>query len=156
MKAISPLIATVLLIAFTVAVGGILSLWLTTFTKSQTTIVGQRSETDLQCSYGAISISDLKYSSGGRTLSGRIENTRIISLGNITLQIIWANSSLTKYNLCLVNNVANNCSSANLSLVPREVITFNVSVSSDYSKIRVYTNCSAVFDEATSADVSSS
>lgn len=31
-KAISPIIATVLLIAFTVAVGGILSLWLTSFT----------------------------------------------------------------------------------------------------------------------------
>jgi flagellin-like protein len=37
MKAISPMIATVLLIGFTIAVGAILSLWFTTFTRTQTT-----------------------------------------------------------------------------------------------------------------------
>jgi flagellin-like protein len=41
MKAISPMIATVLLIGFTIAVGAILSLWFTTFTRTQTaTITG--------------------------------------------------------------------------------------------------------------------
>jgi len=40
MKAISPMIATVLLIGFTIAVGAILSLWFTTFTRTQTTAVG--------------------------------------------------------------------------------------------------------------------
>ncbi len=38
-KGISPLIAVVLLIAFTVSVGGILSLWLTTFTTITTSSV---------------------------------------------------------------------------------------------------------------------
>jgi flagellin-like protein len=36
MKAISPMIATVLLIGFTIAVGAILSIWFTTFTRTQT------------------------------------------------------------------------------------------------------------------------
>ena len=35
-KGLSPMIATVLLIGFTVAVGAILSVWFTTFTKTQT------------------------------------------------------------------------------------------------------------------------
>jgi flagellin-like protein len=39
MKAISPMIATVLLIGFTIAVGAILSLWFTTFTRTQTTSI---------------------------------------------------------------------------------------------------------------------
>jgi len=38
-KAISPMIATVLLIGFTIAVGAILSIWFTTFTRTQTTAV---------------------------------------------------------------------------------------------------------------------
>ena len=39
MKAISPMIATVILIGFTVAVGAILSVWFTTFTRTQTAAV---------------------------------------------------------------------------------------------------------------------
>jgi flagellin-like protein len=35
-KAISPMVATVLLIGFTIAVGAILSVWFTTFTRTQT------------------------------------------------------------------------------------------------------------------------
>jgi flagellin-like protein len=40
MKAISPMVATVLLVGFTIAVGAILSLWFTTFTRTQTAAVG--------------------------------------------------------------------------------------------------------------------
>ncbi|MEM5854631.1 MAG: archaellin/type IV pilin N-terminal domain-containing protein, partial [Candidatus Aenigmatarchaeota archaeon] len=39
-KAISPMIATILLVAFTVAVGGIISVWLTGFTRTQTASAG--------------------------------------------------------------------------------------------------------------------
>ncbi len=38
-KAISPMVATVLLIGFTIAVGAILSVWFTTFTRTQTATV---------------------------------------------------------------------------------------------------------------------
>jgi flagellin-like protein len=39
MKAISPMVATVLLVGFTIAVGAILSLWFTTFTRTQTATI---------------------------------------------------------------------------------------------------------------------
>lgn len=39
-KAVSPMIATILLVAFTVAVGGIISIWLTGFTRTQTATAG--------------------------------------------------------------------------------------------------------------------
>ena len=48
-KAISPMIATVLLIAFTVAVGGILSLWLTGYTTTTTSAVETATTNQTKC-----------------------------------------------------------------------------------------------------------
>ena len=51
-KAISSFVATVLLIGFTVAVGAILSVWFTTFTRTQTAAV----QAGAACSAGVIKI----------------------------------------------------------------------------------------------------
>ena len=48
-KAISPMIATVLLIAFTVAVGGILSLWLTGLMTTTTSSVENTTTDQIKC-----------------------------------------------------------------------------------------------------------
>jgi flagellin-like protein len=52
MKGISPMIAVVLLIAFTVAVGGIISVWLTGFTRTTTGGTESRAEALSRCSAG--------------------------------------------------------------------------------------------------------
>ena len=59
MKGISPMVATVLLLAFTVAVGGIISVWMTGLTRTQTagvTIAAQCASTrlDLTASITAV------------------------------------------------------------------------------------------------------
>lgn len=146
-KAISPLIATVLLIAFTIAVGGIISVFLTGFSKTQTKEVTIRSETELTCIYGGISISSLKYCNS--RLSGIVENTRTISLGNLTLQIIYQNQSSEKINL-------NDSTGRMISLQPAELYSFNLSIPSNYDKIRIMTNCTTVSDTASRSDVSTS
>ena len=139
MKGVSPLIATILLIAFTISVAGIISVWLTTFARTSTELVGGQSVNQLVCSYGGISLSNLAFSSG--RLTGEIENTRTIALGNITLQVSYTNSTsqIEKFYS---------------DLSPREKYFFNVSASSNYDKIRVITNCSSVYDEAESSEVS--
>ena len=152
MKGLSPLVATILLIAFVIGVAGILSVWLTTFTRTTTELVGEETSKTIICSYGGISLYSLKYSNG--FLTGNIENTRSISLGNITLQIIYLNQTSQKNKLCLSGTVAINCTTANVSVSPRELVSFNVSASSNYDKIRVMTNCSSVFDEADKSEVS--
>lgn len=154
-KGISPLIATVLLIAFTVGIAGILSTWLTGFTQQSTQQVSQQSNTEVACSYGGISLSGLTYGSSSSTIAGNIENTGSITLGNITLQIVYTNNSISKYLLCLVSSVGNNCTVANITIPPRELVSFNVSTSSTYSIIRAITNCSKVYAAASSSDVSS-
>ncbi|MEM5829793.1 MAG: archaellin/type IV pilin N-terminal domain-containing protein [Candidatus Aenigmatarchaeota archaeon] len=49
-KAISPMIATILLIAFTVAVGGIISVWLTGYTRTTGAAVSGATEDQIKCS----------------------------------------------------------------------------------------------------------
>ena len=56
MKGISPMIATVLLIAFTVAVGGIVSLWISGYTKTQTGQITSVSQDQIQCYNSVLSI----------------------------------------------------------------------------------------------------
>jgi flagellin-like protein len=152
-KGISTIIATVLLIAFTVAVAGILSSWLTSFTTSSTQTVKSQSDAELTCSYGGISLDSLKYSGG--YLSGNIDNTRTISLGGLTIQIIFTNKTIQNVKLCSTGTTTVSCSISNASLSPRETTTFNITTTSDYDTIRIYTNCSSVYDQVGSGDVSS-
>jgi flagellin-like protein len=156
MKGISPLVATVLLIAFTVAVAGMLSTWLTGFTSSTSKQVSDSSSTTLSCSYGGISLGSLKYGSSSSSLAGNIENTGTVSLGNVSIQIVYTNKTVGNYFLATQNGVGINSSNAvkNISLIPRDLITFNVTAQSNYELVRVSTNCSSVFDSATAGEIS--
>lgn len=67
-KGISPLIAAVLLIAFTMAIAGIMASWATTFSSSRLSTAQTQSE----C-IGALDISSLRFDNG--TVSVKIRNT---------------------------------------------------------------------------------
>ncbi len=63
-KGISPMVATVLLIAFTVAVGGIVSVWMTGFTTSTTGSVESASTNQTKCAgvyIDIISVNDASF-----------------------------------------------------------------------------------------------
>ncbi|MEM5868142.1 MAG: archaellin/type IV pilin N-terminal domain-containing protein [Candidatus Aenigmatarchaeota archaeon] len=152
MKGISPLVATVLLIAFVVSVAGILSIWLNSLTVSTTQLVGTEASVAITCSYGGIKLSDLSFSND--FLTGGIENTGSITLGDISLQIVYLNLTTEKIPLCLEGGIARNCSSSTLTLSPRDLVYFNISASSNFDKIRVLTNCTSVYFEAQRSDVS--
>lgn len=149
-KGISPLIATVLLIAFTVAVAAIVSTWMTTFTTTSTETVSSKANTELYCTYGGIAMSSLAYNTTSGSLSGIVENTRLVSLGNITLQVFYRNATSRTIRL-------NKSTGGLMSLDPRERDTFSISsIDSNYDKFHMYTNCSTVYDDASSGDVTSS
>ena len=83
-KGISPLIATILLIAFTVAVGGIVSLWITGFTQTQTSQVSAGSTDQVQCGSSVLTVSSAKFISGAaNTVTFQVG----YNLGNIELTI---------------------------------------------------------------------
>lgn len=155
MKGISPLIATVLLISLTVAVAGIVWAWSGPFFKDQTKRVSEQSDRTLFCSYGNINVKDLKFQSTQSRLSGNIENTGQIAVGNITISVVYQNSTSQTVKLCNDPTGSVSCSGGNLSLDIAERVGFNVSIwGSNYESIRVSTNCSQVSDTADRGDIS--
>jgi flagellin-like protein len=160
-KGISPLIATVLLIAFTVSVAGMISVWLTSFTKTSTDVVGTQANTQIICSNGQIDLQSVNYCSTNKYLSGDVSNPSTIALGNISLQILYSNGTQEPrlYLLLQGSSVSTNTTCCgNLSISPGEKYRFNVSgIDSNYDRIRVVTNCTErATDEVQSGDVSSS
>jgi flagellin-like protein len=101
MKAISPMVATVLLVGFTIAVGAILSLWFTTFTRTQTTAVGAGAA----CASNPVYVRAIGLSGGSLSLlvtNGGSDNVTVTSIivtcgGNLV-------SSLTPNLLVTSNN----------------------------------------------------
>ena len=147
------MVATVLLIAFTVGVGGIISVWITGFTQTSSKIVSKEGEGQILCSNGAIDLSNLRYSSSTNNMSGIVKNNGRITLGNITLQVIGTNG--TQRSIPLNDSEAG--SSGNyLALRPGQIFSFNQSVGtvgSNYDKVWIYSNCSSVTDIAGRNDV---
>jgi hypothetical protein len=153
-KGVSPFLATILIVAFTVAVGGILGSWLINFSGTQASNVGQQGGLTITCTNGGISLSDLKYHCP--KLSGKVKNTGKIDLGNITLQIIYTNTSGEK--ICMSyagGTVVSATCPGNMSIAMGEEYGFNLTIGgSNYDKIRVYGNCTSdVSYEAKSSDV---
>ena len=83
-KGISPLIAAVLLVAFTMAIAGIMAAWATTFAQGQLT---QSSSCAL-----ALRITDLKFVNGNVTLRIVNENTNS-NLTGIKFSLVYADGS---------------------------------------------------------------
>lgn len=150
-KGISPLIATVLLIAFTVAVAGIVSMWLTSFSSTSVEDVGKRADEELYCTYGALSVSSMQYCNN--RLSGIIRNSGTVDIGNITMQITFLNATPVQKIYLTQDGIAGS-NHSNMSLKPVEIASFNVSIGgSNYNKIHVYSNCSNVYDDVERSDV---
>lgn len=153
-KGISPLVATVLLIAFVVAVAGVIAAWSTTFAKEQTSLVGEQASLAVNCQYGKVNMKSLKFASASSTLGGIIENNGQISLGSMSLSVVYQNSTSEAIKLCNSSGRAVSCSAANLSLSASDLMVFNVSVGSNYDSIKLSTNCTSASDSAERGDVS--
>jgi flagellin-like protein len=135
-KAISPMIATVLLIAFTVAVGGILSLWLTGYMTTTTGVVETATTNQTKCvgtyinvisvdsgailitNPGSQNISSIKCYSGnatytawslGNLLPGEMGSTGWNGTG--TTYNTSFGTSVTCTGTCLVTGVTGGCKS---------------------------------------------
>jgi flagellin-like protein len=153
-KGISPLVATVLLIAFTVAAASIISFWLIPFLAKISQSTTEETDIQLKCSKGGISLFDLKYNLSSSTLSGKIENTGSISLGNLVIEIIYTNYTVERKGLCYSGTVVI-CESSNLTLSSRNLVFFNFQIPENYDTISISTNCSAygVYDRVTREEI---
>ncbi|MFH1105986.1 MAG: archaellin/type IV pilin N-terminal domain-containing protein [Candidatus Aenigmatarchaeota archaeon] len=88
-KGLSPLIASVLLVAFTMAIAAIVVIWISGFVQQQTNTVGSRGENQAKCAYSTISISRTDVSVAGNTLNITIlysSGTEILNITGISVR----------------------------------------------------------------------
>lgn len=145
-KALSQFVSVILLIAISITIFGILSTWLIDYTKKMGSDVAKNSENKLVCSGGAID-GDVNVCEYTNTINITIENSGDISLGNITLQIVYPDR-VNKVYLCSSIGYTFSCSKeeANLTLRPGDIVVFNNESSSvsNIQRIIINTNCSNV------------
>ncbi len=90
-KGISPLIAAVLLVAFTMSIAGIMAAWATTFAQGRLT--------EASCAL-ALRVLDLKFINGNVSVRVINENNNL-NLTDLKLSLLYANPSRNQENLLL-------------------------------------------------------
>jgi flagellin-like protein len=94
MKGISPLIAAVLLIAFTVAIGGIVSVFFTSFTKQTTGSVSSQGQQLITCSGSNPSVDRVSYpATGTAAMNVSYSNPSSYNITNITIYTTLSNGT---------------------------------------------------------------
>jgi flagellin-like protein len=111
MKGISAIIATVLLVAFAVAIAGIVSVWSTTLTTSQTKTIGNQSKGQTVC-----------------TASITIDQAKIYNNSNVTVTYHnIGNQVITNIKVFATSNLGINSTSApNLGAGEMNITTVNI------------------------------
>lgn len=92
-RGVSPLIAAVLLIAFTMAVAAILTAWVTTFTQQQTETIGNQTTENIECSFANLEILSVDWNTGGVTAA--ITNSGNEDFTNVSITVFEDSSVLT-------------------------------------------------------------
>jgi flagellin-like protein len=136
MKGISPLIAAVLLIAFTITIAILIVSWGTSFTTTATSGISNKSSELVECSGAAIEIDSVYVS--GNSISVIVMNSgvRAVTITNM-----------------LVTNITGgtNTSTVNSVLGRGNVVSLNVSgvTCTSFSKVLVATSCPGISAEWT-------
>jgi flagellin-like protein len=131
MKGISPLVATVLLIAVTMTIAGMLAYWASSFVKTQTTQF-ENQTLATECRFAEFRFYNCNYNSTSQQMSFVLENFRSITLKDLTAYLIYQNGSVANYSL-------------NATLPAGTMKGFSISgVSPDYSSIIIKTHCPEV------------
>ena len=120
-KGISPLVATVLLIAFTIAIGGVLLVWFSSLTTTQTGTVGTSGEKLADCASSAVTIREARFNatpgSSGSTLV------------NVTVSLIAGTEKVANFTVYVTGKGITNSTSDNSTVVPGQTLSLQASVS---------------------------
>lgn len=95
-KGLSPLIATVLLIAFVIAAAGILSNFIIPFTQETTAETTQRASEEIKCSRANIIVKEAKWNGTETKLSLTIENNGWETLENFKASVLRTNKTVNE------------------------------------------------------------
>jgi len=91
-KGISPLVATVMLIAITLAVSALLGSWFTSTIRVETEIIGENAAKQINCSSAILDIVDIICSSSNQSLKIALANQGNIELYNFSVLVKMNNT----------------------------------------------------------------
>ncbi len=151
-KAISPLIATVLLIAFTITIAGMIMNFNSGFVGSQLTSTTDKSAATMKCAYGKLRINSMSFNGTSSMLKARISNedqsTSDSPLTNITFSVITADGSTNIYGA--------SCGCSDEALAPGDTKFYtNTSVTAGCNITAVYvsSSCTNARDSVAAAGI---
>lgn len=101
-KGISPLIASIVLIAFVIAVASIVGPWFTKFVGESTNQATERGEDDIRCSSAGLYLSEVtknETTGGNVTLAAEVQNTGDVKLSDFWIELTHDSSSITSRRL---------------------------------------------------------
>lgn len=113
MKGISPLVASVILIAATMSIAGILSYWASSFVQRGLTESGNTTQ-ESQCLSSLFRVYSGRYANASKSLTIILENQRLVDVSLSNVYLFYPNDELKSFNISGV--IAGN-----------ELKTFNVS-----------------------------
>jgi len=129
-KAVSPLVAAVLLIAVTMTIAGMLAYWASGFVRQQTESFSNQSIAG--CTGANFNVYACSYNPSAQQIKLILDNVGTVSLKNITSNIIYPDATIL---------------SSELGVLPSggTLKTFTISgVSSGYSTLELRTECEAL------------
>lgn len=136
MKGISPLVASVLLIAITMTIAGAIAYWASNFVSQQ--IRGFENQTVAsECNFADFSIYSCSYNSTTSNITLILENIRNVELRDLAIQVIYPNGTISTIPL-----------NETLPVAPFNLKSFRFFASPDYSKIKITTHCPTVTKES--------
>jgi flagellin-like protein len=98
LKGISPMIAVILLIAFTVAIGGILSVWLTGLQQQQTTVTGEYAEKVAKCAGVSLNIKNITPILNNQITFQVSHESGTYELTNVQVVVVYTDGGSTTQN----------------------------------------------------------
>ncbi len=150
-KAISPLIATVLLIAFVITIAALIQNFNVSLVGSQLTSATGKSAAALDCAYSKIKIESASYNATSSLLKSRVtnnnQNSRDSALTNITFSAIMRDGSSGVF--------GTTCNCGDESLAPGETKFFSAAISGgcNITALYVSSSCSNAMDSVSSQSI---
>jgi flagellin-like protein len=145
MKGISPLVASVLLIAFTVAIATIIMGWMGTFTRETTATISNRTTEAVDCASASVSIDDVYI--GERTVDGNASVRAIVRNTGFTDNLVLKAASIYKNDGTVWNktDVDSDFDKGEITTITF-TITKGYVACANFSKVVVTTQCGGVGD----------
>lgn len=158
MKGISPLIASVLLIAFTMAIAAVLTAWITQFTEQKQQETSEYEES-VACSGANIKvIKDFDYwDSSNKNFSTKIKNTGFIILNVEKIRVWYVSSAVNNdrpQDIALSSisftraGVVKQLINSTLAIDKKEEVSVDILLPGEPSKVRFLTSCEGVWTDA--------